>query len=70
MRLSNPPTVTPSDQVRALSHGTVYIDRKWWAQQGGLWYEPILSELEERVGLTEQILAEGNRPDELRASSS
>jgi len=70
VRLSNHPTVTPSDQTRALSHGTVYIDHKWLAQQGGLWYEPILAELEERVGFTERILAEGNRPDELRASSS
>ena len=46
-----------------------HLDRKWRAQQGGPGYEPILAELEERVDLTERILAEGNRPDELRASS-
>ena len=47
-----------------------HLDRKWRAQQGGPGHEPILAELEERVDFAERILAEGKRPDQLRAGSS
>ncbi len=55
-----------------------HLDRKWRAQQeemqtrldGSDELRDRVAELEERVDFAERILAEGKRPDELRASSS
>ncbi len=55
-----------------------HVDRKWRAQQeemqtrldGSDELRDRVAELEERVDFAERILAEGNRPDELRPGSS
>ncbi len=55
-----------------------HLDRKWRAQQeemrtrldGSDELRDRVAELEERVDFTERLLAEGKRPDELRAGSS
>ncbi len=55
-----------------------HLDRKWRAQQeemqtrldGSDELRDRVAELEERVDFAERILAEGKRPDQLRAGSS